>query len=73
MSEHNLHEIGPAAVAGVVAKGSKVMGAVKTVGKVAKKAAGLMSGGSEDVETTEADDLEKRLQQEEISYIRVDL
>jgi len=27
----------------------------------------------EDVETTEADDLEKRLQQEEISYIRVDL
>ena len=54
MSEHNLHEIAPAAVAGIAAKGAKVMGAAKTAGKVAKKAAGLMSVGSEGVGTTAA-------------------
>jgi len=54
MSEHNFHEIAPAALAGVVAKGAKVMGAAKGAGKVAKKAGSLLSAGSDEAEATSA-------------------
>ncbi len=52
MSEHNFHEFAPAALAGVAAKGAKVMGVAKGAGKVAKKAGSLLSAGSEEAETT---------------------
>ena len=61
MTEHNINELAVAAIPAILGKGaavagkaSKVIGAAKGAGKVAKRAAGALSANSEGIGTTSA-------------------